>query len=163
MPQALRLLLHACLGLPSAVEAARTDENGHMMTGHGIPFVRTRFRTIAFHTLLFVSIFVTAAVQATDLPLRGGPGGSPFRRECSGDFVVGIYVRSSDWVDAIGLKCGIFNRTRGNSISRRGTHRISVEEEGQTKSAFAPRIDLSAVSGSTSRGRRATPLSISLS
>ena len=113
MPQALRLLLHACLGLPSAVEAARTDENGHMMTGHGIPFVRTRFRTIAFHTLLFVSIFVTAAVQATDLPLGGGPGGSPFRRECSGDFVVGIYVRSSDWVDAIGLKCGIFNQTQG--------------------------------------------------
>ena len=77
MPQALRLLLHACLGLPSAVEAARTDENGHMMTGHGIPFVRTRFRTIAFHTLLFVSIFVTAAVQATDLPLGAALAGAP--------------------------------------------------------------------------------------
>jgi uncharacterized protein YkwD len=30
---------------------------------------------------------------------------------CSGDFVNGIYVRSGDWVDAIGLKCGIFNQT----------------------------------------------------
>jgi hypothetical protein len=27
--------------------------------------------------------------------------------------VVGIYVRSGDWVDAIGLKCGIFDQTIG--------------------------------------------------
>ena len=43
----------------------------------------------------------------------GGPGGSAFTRECSGDFVNGIYVRAGDWVDAIGLKCGIFNQTSG--------------------------------------------------
>ena len=113
MLQSLKLLPSACLVLPSAAEAARTDENDCMMMGRRNRFVRIRFRAIAFHILLFVSMFVTGVVQATDLPLGGGPGGSPFRRECSGDFVVGVYVRSGDWVDAIGLKCGIFNPTQG--------------------------------------------------
>jgi hypothetical protein len=112
MLQSLRMLLPACLGLSSAAEAAR-NEDGRMIAGQRIQFVRRRFSTIAFHTLLLVSIFVTAAVQATDLPVQGGPGGSNFRRECSGDFVVGVYVRSGDWVDAIGLKCGIFKQTQG--------------------------------------------------
>ncbi len=55
----------------------------------------------------------SAAVQATDAPVQGGPGGSDFRSDCSGDYVVGIYVKSGAWVDAIGLKCGTFDATSG--------------------------------------------------
>ena len=85
-----------------------------MMMGLPNRFVRIKFRAIAFHILVFVSMIVTGAVQAkTFLPVGGGPGGSAFTRECSGDFVNGIYVRAGDWVDAIGLKCGIFNQTSG--------------------------------------------------
>jgi hypothetical protein len=40
------------------------------------PPVRIRFRAIAFHILLFVSMFVTGVVQATDLPLGGGLAGA---------------------------------------------------------------------------------------
>ena len=113
MLQALRFLLPASLGFPSAAEATRTGENGRMVR-QPIRFVRIGFRTIALHILVFVSMFVTGAVQATTfLPVQGGPGGGNFTRECSGDFIVGIYVRSGDWVDAIGLKCGIFNQTQG--------------------------------------------------
>ena len=49
---------------------------------------------ISLCTLAFVSIFLSGAAQAqTFLPVQGGPGGSDFTRECSGDFVNGIYVR----------------------------------------------------------------------
>src|SRR5262245_53252143 len=63
----------------------------------------------------FVFLFVAeAAVHAqTFLPVQGGSGGASFTRFCSGDFVVGIYVRSGDWIDAVGLKCGIFDQTLG--------------------------------------------------
>jgi uncharacterized protein YkwD len=76
-------------------------------------FIRRTFRAVAFHTLLFASMFATAAAQATDLPVQGGPGGTNFRRECSGDHVVGVYVRSGLWVDAIGLKCATFDQAQG--------------------------------------------------
>ncbi len=67
---------------------------------------------ISLCTLAFVSILLSGAARAqTFLPVQGGPGGSNFTRLCSGDFVNGIYVRAGDWVDAIGLKCGIFNQT----------------------------------------------------
>jgi hypothetical protein len=57
--------------------------------------------------------YASAPAHATDLRVQGGGGGSGFRTDCSGDFVVGIYVRSGSWIDAIGLKCGTFNRQTG--------------------------------------------------
>src|SRR5262245_18463072 len=83
-----------------------------MSASQRIPCFQRSFRGIAFYTLLFVAMFITAA-QATDLPVQGGPGGSYFRRECSGDHLVGIYVRSGLWVDAIGLKCATFDQAQG--------------------------------------------------
>jgi hypothetical protein len=83
-----------------------------MIASQRTQFIRRRFGAVAFNTLLFVSLLATAA-QATDLPVQGGPGGSNFRRDCSGDFVVGAYVRSGLWVDAIGLKCATFDQTQG--------------------------------------------------
>ena len=74
MQQALELLLFRVPWAPAAA-APRVHENGPTMTGQRIRFV--------FHALIFVSMFVTAAAQATDLPVQGGPGGSNFRRECS--------------------------------------------------------------------------------
>jgi Cysteine-rich secretory protein family len=84
-----------------------------MIANQRTQFIRRRFRAVAFHTLLFVSMFATAAAQATYLPVQGGPGGIYFKRECSGDFVVGVYVRSGDWVDAIGLRCAAFDQAQG--------------------------------------------------
>src|SRR5262245_3408118 len=47
--------------------------------------------------------------QATDIPVRGGPGGGYFRTDCSGDYAVGVYLRTGAWVDAIGLKCAKYD------------------------------------------------------
>ncbi|MCP5265174.1 MAG: hypothetical protein H6934_03650 [Burkholderiaceae bacterium] len=52
-------------------------------------------------------------VHATDIPIQGGPGGGYFRSLCSGDYVVGLYLRSGAWVDAVGLKCGSFIPSEG--------------------------------------------------
>ena len=84
-----------------------------MLASQRTLFIRRSSKVIGFHILLFVSMFFTAAAQATDLPVLGGPGGSNFRRECSGDHVVGVYVRSGLWVDAIGLKCATFDSAQG--------------------------------------------------
>jgi hypothetical protein len=56
---------------------------------------------------------IACPAGAGDLPVKGGPGGSYFRSDCSGDYVVGVYVRSGAWIDAIGLKCAPFDRASG--------------------------------------------------
>jgi hypothetical protein len=61
----------------------------------------------------FTLSMLAQPAPATDLAVRGGPGGGHFRSECSGDFVVGIYVKSGAWIDAIGLKCASFNSAQG--------------------------------------------------
>jgi hypothetical protein len=80
-----------------------------MIASRRTQFTRKKLRAIQFHILLSLSMFVTAGAQATDLPVQGGPGGTNFRHECSGDHVVGVYVRTGHWVDAIGLKCAAFD------------------------------------------------------
>jgi len=61
----------------------------------------------------FSCSMVVHQVQASDLAVRGGPGGGQFRSDCSRDHVVGIYVKSGAWIDAIGLKCASFNSASG--------------------------------------------------
>jgi hypothetical protein len=58
--------------------------------------------------LLFALVTSTAA-HAVDFPAQGGPGGTAFRSTCSGDFVVGVYIRAGAWASAIGLKCASFD------------------------------------------------------
>jgi hypothetical protein len=69
-------------------------------------------KAAGFLLAVLIGLAATAA-HATDLRVEGGGGGSGFRTDCSGDFVVGIYVKSGSWLDAIGLKCGTFNRQTG--------------------------------------------------
>ena len=52
-----------------------------------------------------IAILISDPAQATDRQVQGGPGGAYFRSDCSGDYVVGVYVRSGAWIDAVGLKC----------------------------------------------------------
>lgn len=62
---------------------------------------------------LLVAFVACGAVHAVDFPPQGGAGGSPFRSECSGDFVVGVYIQAGAWATAIGLKCASFNASKG--------------------------------------------------
>jgi hypothetical protein len=57
--------------------------------------------------ICFTALTSSSAI-ATDLAVQGGPGGKYFRTDCSGDYVVGVYVRSGAWIDAVGLKCAPF-------------------------------------------------------
>jgi hypothetical protein len=75
--------------------------------------MRTVFCAVQLIPFFVLSVLANDPVHATDLPVQGGPGGSYFRSDCSGDYVVGIYVRSGAWIDAIGLKCGTFKAAQG--------------------------------------------------
>lgn len=63
-------------------------------------------------TLLTV-LLAWSTAYTRDFPPQGGPGGSAFRSECSGDFVVGVYIQAGAWATAIGLKCASFNPAKG--------------------------------------------------
>jgi hypothetical protein len=75
----------------------------------------TASRIAQLTALFLLSVLAKPAqAQVIHMPVQGGPGGDPFRSTCaSGDFLVGIYVRSGAWIDAIGLKCATFNRAQG--------------------------------------------------
>lgn len=48
--------------------------------------------------------------NATDVPLRGGPGGGNFRLPCpTNTFMLGVALRSGAWVDAIRANCLAFS------------------------------------------------------
>src|SRR5215213_4603381 len=63
--------------------------------------------------MVFFAGLVPAAAQTVDGAAWGGSGGSAFRSDCSGDYVVGVYLRSGAWIDSIGLKCAAFDATQG--------------------------------------------------
>jgi len=72
-----------------------------------------RFRTayLLSHFLLPLLLCgsFNSIAKASDLPVVGGPGGGAFRLACGRDeFLVGVYVKSGTWIDAIGLKCAPF-------------------------------------------------------
>lgn len=69
------------------------------------PGSRCAARTGRLLALICLTTLISSSANATDLPVQGGPGGSYFRSDCSGDYVVGVYVRSGAWIDAVGLKC----------------------------------------------------------
>ncbi len=71
------------------------------------------FKAAALICVLVASITMSVPAHATDLPVQGGPGGASFRTDCSGDFVTGVYVKSGNWIDAIGLKCSEFLPAQG--------------------------------------------------
>ncbi|MEZ5726624.1 MAG: hypothetical protein R3E48_00610 [Burkholderiaceae bacterium] len=64
-------------------------------------------------TMLAAFLSLTTPAHAVDGYIQGGSGGGYFRSMCNGAHVVGIYLRSGGWVDAIGLKCGTFVATEG--------------------------------------------------
>lgn len=44
---------------------------------------------------------------------NGGPGGAPFTLRCAeGDFLVGVSVRSGDWIDAVAPQCARWDAAR---------------------------------------------------
>lgn len=64
-------------------------------------------------TAIALAFVAASAAHAVDFPAQGGAGGSAFRSTCSGDFVVGVYVRAGAWMSAIGLKCASFDAAQG--------------------------------------------------
>lgn len=64
--------------------------------------------TVPTLSLAVAWLCTSIPAQARDLPVLGGPGGAPFRTDCSSEFVVGFYVRSGHWIDAVGLKCSSY-------------------------------------------------------
>ena len=75
--------------------------------------VRGRHRLTLALAIALLAGLVAPAARSTDLPVRGGSGGGSFKSDCSGDYVVGVYLHSGAWIDAIGLKCASFDARQG--------------------------------------------------
>jgi hypothetical protein len=51
--------------------------------------------------------------QATELAIKGGPGGGFFRDECpTGEFLVGFRLRAGSWIDAVNPLCAPLDNGR---------------------------------------------------
>jgi hypothetical protein len=56
-----------------------------------------------------LSVLANCSVQATELPVEGGPGGGPFKFRCNkGEYLVGFSIKSGAFVDAIYPLCAPF-------------------------------------------------------
>jgi hypothetical protein len=63
-------------------------------------------RTPLFALSLVLAMSWSTMTAATDTPVRGGPGGTPFRFTCDkGAYLVGMRARMGDWVDQLRPVC----------------------------------------------------------
>ena len=103
---------------PTVVDADPRRRSVSVATGAETPTSRGagmtltgRIRGYLALVVGLLSMMFAPFAGASNLPVQGGPGGKPFRSDCSGGgYVAGIYVRSGDWIDAIGLKCATYDR-----------------------------------------------------
>ncbi len=69
----------------------------------GIPM---RSRRILLACLFAMGAGLSSTAMATDLPIRGGKGGTDFRAECApGSYLIGLEGRNGAWVDQLAPVC----------------------------------------------------------
>jgi hypothetical protein len=84
------------------------------------------------HTRLLPALLVISALfpltgHAIDTPIEGGPGSGTFRDVCpTGQFLVGVSIRSGTWVDAIYPLWPRSRLTAGSEDGRAGHGTVGV-------------------------------------